>query len=175
MESGHQNACRRGRRERSRTVTHMGGGGLKERQKQLPRQQVPQDAGVLHTERLHHGELPHLDPRQDVVTQLLAGGQDGHEGRRRGPAARAAVRGRKPGQMGPRCRSLTGTAHLRRRRQTWWRLRLRHTRAAEASPCSDDRQERLFRKRSGHHQRQSDSVILFCFNNHSVFPSELMM
>lgn len=87
VESGHMNGGCRGRCERSSTVTHVGRGRLKEGQKQLPRQQVPQDAGVLHTERLHHGELPHLDPRQDVLTQLLACGQNGHEGRRRGPAA----------------------------------------------------------------------------------------
>jgi len=62
----------------------VGGRGFEKGEQQLPGQQVAQDVRVLHAEGLHHGELAHLDPGQDAVTQLLTGRQDGHQRRRRG-------------------------------------------------------------------------------------------
>lgn len=66
-----------------RLMAYVGGRSFEEGEEELPGQQVPQDAGELHAEGLHHCKLAHLHRRQDAFTQLLAGGQDGHQRRRR--------------------------------------------------------------------------------------------
>lgn len=60
---------------------------LEEGEEQLPGQQITQNARVLHTEGLDHCKLSNLDPGQDALTQLLTGGQDGHQSHRRRPEA----------------------------------------------------------------------------------------
>lgn len=65
-------------------MAYVGGRRFEEGEEELPGQQISQNAGVLHAEGLHHCKLAHLDRRQDAFTQLLAGGQHGHQsGRRR--------------------------------------------------------------------------------------------
>lgn len=57
----------------------MGGGGFEKGEEQLPGQQIAQDAGVLHAEGLDHSKLSYFNPCQDAFTQLLTGGEDGHQ------------------------------------------------------------------------------------------------
>lgn len=64
-------------------MAHVGGRRFEEGEEELPGQQVSQNAGVLHAEGLDHRKLADLDRRQDAFTQLLAGGQDGHQSSRR--------------------------------------------------------------------------------------------
>lgn len=64
-------------------MAYVGGRRFEEGEEELPGQQISQNAGVLHAEGLDHCKLANLDRRQDAFTQLLAGGQDGHQSSRR--------------------------------------------------------------------------------------------